>query len=113
MRCGDDTPKDTLPLTVIFPVKVIDFEDVPCKVKAEAAPASDEISPLKVEEFEGIEIVWLPFPRKILFDIVVTSDRFTVSVPELIVILLLAEMLPVVPLLPIISVPALMVVFPV
>ena len=100
-------------MTARFPVRVIDFEPVPCKVKAEVAPARDEMSPLKVEEFEGIEIVWLPFPRKILFDIVVTSERFTVSVPELIVILLLAEMLPVVPLLPSCSVPALMVVFPV
>ena len=44
---------------------------------------------------------------------VVTSDRLTISVPELIVILLLAEMLPVAPLLPSCSVPALMVVAPV
>jgi hypothetical protein len=57
VRSGDDAPRDTLPLTVIFPVKVNDFEDVPCKVKAEVAPASDEMSPLKVEEFDGIEIV--------------------------------------------------------
>ena len=100
-------------MTARFPVKVIDFEPLACKVRAELAPASDEMSPLKVEEFEGIEIVWLPFPRKILFDMVVTSERLTVSVPELIVILLLAERLPVAPLLPSCSVPALMVVAPV